>query len=113
MIEAKIRPALMWFLCKRIDCAADVDPDGQAVDLALREIDRETTERGFLVLLASMSLPRLPHGPDAIVEWHEMGAVPMQSESDAAETALIAPRPLRSMQGTCTRPFTGSQVMPR
>ena len=31
----------------------------------------------------------------------------------AADTALIAPRPLRSMQGTCTRPRTGSQVMPR
>ena len=31
----------------------------------------------------------------------------------AAEIALIAPSPLRSMPGTCTRPFTGSQVMPR
>ena len=27
--------------------------------------------------------------------------------------ALIAPRPLRSIQGTCTSPLTGSQVMPR
>ena len=25
----------------------------------------------------------------------------------------MAPRPLRSMQGTCTSPLTGSQVMPR
>lgn len=35
------------------------------------------------------------------------------SASEAAETALIAPSPLRSMQGTCTKPLTGSHVMPR
>ena len=36
-----------------------------------------------------------------------------RKEREAADTALIAPSPLRSMQGTCTRPAAGSQVMPR
>ena len=33
--------------------------------------------------------------------------------SEAAVTAFTAPNALRSMQGTCTRPPTGSHVMPR
>ncbi|MNT88265.1 hypothetical protein D3C72_2288000 [compost metagenome] len=32
---------------------------------------------------------------------------------EAAVTALTAPKALRSMQGICTSPPTGSQVMPR
>ena len=35
------------------------------------------------------------------------------SASEAAETALIAPSAFRSMQGTCTSPAAGSQVIPR
>ena len=35
------------------------------------------------------------------------------SASEAAAIALTAPKALRSMQGICTSPPTGSQVMPR
>jgi hypothetical protein len=78
---------------------------------AVRDVDRKAAQRGFLVLLVHVAAG-LAHGLDAGIQADQMLAVAAQ-DSEAAETALIAPSPLRSMQGTCTRPFTGSQVMPR
>ena len=76
-----------------------------------RHVDREAAERGLLVAGVHVAAG-LAHGLDAGVEADEVLAVAASARL-AAETALIAPRPLRSMQGACTRPAIGSQVMPR
>jgi hypothetical protein len=78
---------------------------------AVRHVDGKAAQRGFLVLFVHV-MAGLAHGLDTGVEADKVLAIAAQA-SEAAETALIAPRPFRSMQGTCTRPFTGSQVMPR
>ena len=79
--------------------------------LALGHVHGETAEAGLLELGAHSF-------PVSRIAWMQLSSgmkwVPSpRSASDAAVTALVAPMPLRSMQGTWTRPATGSQVMPR
>jgi len=78
---------------------------------ALDDVHRQPALAGLLVLLAHVEAG-LAHGLDRSVERHEVLAVALGRQRGGV-TAFTAPSALRSMQGTWTKPATGSQVMPR
>ncbi len=75
-------------------------------------VDRQASQAGFFVLGLHIH-PSLSHGLDDAVQGDSVVPSPYSTASLAALMALMAPIVLRSMHGICTKPATGSHVIPK
>jgi hypothetical protein len=82
-----------------------------AASLSTQSRSTQAREAGFLVARLHIEAGEV-HGADDLVE-RDLVRLHSFRARRAACTALAAPMALRSMQGICTRPPMGSQVMPR